>query len=57
MPATPDTPFYIADLTSTLSATVVLQCVEEGRLRLDETVLVPALPGSTTATIATVRDS
>lgn len=56
LPATPDTPFYIADLTSTLSATVVLQCVEEGSLRLDETVQMPALPDSTDRTIATVRD-
>ena len=27
----PTRPFYVADLTSTLSATLVLQCIEEGR--------------------------
>jgi CubicO group peptidase (beta-lactamase class C family) len=53
VPVTPDTPFYIADLTSTLSATLVLQCIEEGRTRLDQPVALP--PGSPAA-VATVRD-
>jgi CubicO group peptidase (beta-lactamase class C family) len=54
VPATPDTPYYVADLTSLLSATLVLQCVEQGRLGLDAPVLVPpALPAApvTTATV------
>jgi len=53
IPVTPDTPFYIADLTSTLSATLVLQCIEEGRTRLEDPVTLPA--GSPAAS-ATVRD-
>jgi CubicO group peptidase (beta-lactamase class C family) len=53
IPVTPDTPFYIADLTSTLSATLVLQCIEEGRTRFDQPVPLP--PGSPAA-VATVRD-
>ena len=36
IPVTPDTPFYVADLTSTLSATLVLQCIEEGSTRFDQ---------------------
>jgi CubicO group peptidase (beta-lactamase class C family) len=53
IPATPDTPFYIADLTSTLSATLVLQCVEEGRTRFEQPVAVPAAGA---AAVATVRE-
>ena len=33
--ATPDTPYPIADLSQTLSATLVLQCVDQRRLDLD----------------------
>lgn len=33
--ATPDTPYPIADLTSTLAATLVLECVEQRRILLD----------------------
>ena len=55
-PDTPDTPFYIADLTSTLSATLVLQCIEQGKVRFDQTVSVPpALPTGNGPTVATVR--
>jgi CubicO group peptidase (beta-lactamase class C family) len=36
--ATPDTPYAIGDLTATLAATLVLQCVEEHRLDLDSSV-------------------
>jgi CubicO group peptidase (beta-lactamase class C family) len=53
IPVTPDTPFYIADLTSIVSATLVLQCIEEGRTHFDEPVSLP--PGGPAAA-ATVRD-
>jgi CubicO group peptidase (beta-lactamase class C family) len=43
VPATPDTLFYVADLTGLLSATLVLQCVEEGTLTLDQPVLLPSV--------------
>ena len=57
IPTSPDTPFYIADLTSTLSATLVLQCIEQGKVRLDQTVQVPpALPAGNGPTFATVYD-
>ena len=51
VPVTPDTPFYIADLTSTLSATLVLQCLEEGRTRLDDPVTLPAGSPAASATV------
>jgi CubicO group peptidase (beta-lactamase class C family) len=53
---TPDTPFYIADLTATLSATLVLQCVEQGVLRLDEAVAVPSALPENAGKVVTVRD-
>ncbi len=53
IPVTPDTPFYVADLTSTLSATLVLQCIEEGSTRFDQSVTLPA---GSPAAAATVRD-
>jgi CubicO group peptidase (beta-lactamase class C family) len=53
IPVTPDTPFYIADLTSTLSATLVLQCIEEGKTRFDQPA---ALPSGSPAAPATVLD-
>lgn len=57
IPATPDTPFYIADLTGALSATLVLQCVEQGRTRLDQRVTVPPTPPPGDGpTVATVRE-
>jgi CubicO group peptidase (beta-lactamase class C family) len=34
--ATPDTPYLVADVTSTLSSVLLLQCVEQRRLDLDE---------------------
>jgi CubicO group peptidase (beta-lactamase class C family) len=34
-PATPDTPYAIADLTQTITATLLLHCVERGALELD----------------------
>jgi CubicO group peptidase (beta-lactamase class C family) len=36
LPATPDTPYPIADLTQTFAAVLVLQCVERGYADLDE---------------------
>jgi CubicO group peptidase (beta-lactamase class C family) len=38
IPATPDTPYLVGDLSGTLAATLLLQCVEERRLTLDEPV-------------------
>jgi CubicO group peptidase (beta-lactamase class C family) len=54
VPATPDTPYYVADLTSMLSATLVLQCVEQGRLGLQAPVIVPSALPAAPATTATV---
>jgi CubicO group peptidase (beta-lactamase class C family) len=36
--ATPDTPYLVADVSATLATVLVLQCVEERRLSLDEPV-------------------
>ena len=36
--ATPDTPYLVGDLTGTLAATLVLQCVEQRRLALDDPI-------------------
>jgi len=47
VPASPDTPYYVGDLTQTLTATLVLQCVEQGTMTLDHQVSVP-LPDGTT---------
>jgi CubicO group peptidase (beta-lactamase class C family) len=35
LPATPDTPYAIADLTQTITATLLLHCAERGALELD----------------------
>src|SRR5262245_15221714 len=35
---TPDTPFVVGDVTETLSAVLVLQCVEQRRLVLDDPI-------------------
>jgi CubicO group peptidase (beta-lactamase class C family) len=35
IPATPDTPYLVGDLSSTLAAVLSLQCVEQRRLELD----------------------
>ncbi len=48
VPASPDTPYYVGDLTQTLSATLVLECVEQGTATLDQRVAVP-MPDGTTA--------
>ena len=36
--AAPDTPFHLGGLTQTLTASLVLRCVEEGRLSLDDPI-------------------
>ena len=38
VPARPDTPYPVADLSQTLAATVVLQCMERGEFVLDDRV-------------------
>jgi len=54
---TPDTPFYIADLTGTLSATLVLQCIEEGKTQFEQVVPLPgALAPESPTGVTTVRD-
>ena len=37
-PATPDTPYEIASLTKTLSSTILMQLVEQGKVNLDDPV-------------------
>lgn len=39
VPAMPDTPFHLDGLTQVITATLVLQCVEQGRLSLDDPIL------------------
>jgi CubicO group peptidase (beta-lactamase class C family) len=60
LPATPETPFYIASVTKTFLATAVMQLVEEGRLELDAPVVdyLPRfrLADSEAAASITVRD-
>ena len=38
VPATPDTPYRIASLSKPFSSTLLLRCVEQGRLTLDEPI-------------------
>ena len=38
IPATPDTPYLVADLSQTLAAILVLQCVEQRHMYLDEPI-------------------
>lgn len=38
LPMLPTTPFPVADLTQTLTATLLLQCAERGELRLDDPI-------------------
>jgi CubicO group peptidase (beta-lactamase class C family) len=53
IPATPDTPYPIASITKTFTSTLLLQCVEQGRLDLDAAMrqYTPAVPDAS----ATVR--
>ena len=36
--ATPDTPYPVADLSQTLASVLVLQCIEERRMSIDEPI-------------------
>jgi CubicO group peptidase (beta-lactamase class C family) len=54
LPATPDTPYYIGDLTQVFTATMVLQCVEQGTLSFDDPVVVSQAEGQAPV-VATVR--
>jgi len=54
IPATPDTPYYLGDLTQVFTATLVLQCIEQGHLTFDDVVRVPQSHGVPAGT-ATVR--
>ncbi len=47
VPASPDTPYYVGDLTQTLTATLVLECVEQGTMTLQQQVPVPMPDGTT----------
>jgi CubicO group peptidase (beta-lactamase class C family) len=55
IPVQPDTPFYLADLTQPFTSTLLLECVEEGRLRLDQPVhalaATPDLPAGSVAEV------
>jgi CubicO group peptidase (beta-lactamase class C family) len=52
IPATPDTPYYLGDLTQTFTAALLLQCFEEGRLHFWQPVVLQAPSGArTTATV------
>src|SRR6188508_3329568 len=42
--ATPDTPYLLGDATGTFAATLLLQCVEQRRLTLDEPLQRLGLP-------------
>lgn len=54
LPARPDTPYPVADLTQTFAAVVLGQCVESGRLDIGDPIRrwTPAIPDAD----ATVRD-
>jgi CubicO group peptidase (beta-lactamase class C family) len=54
VPVTPETPFYLADLTQPFTSTLVLECVQEGRLDLNQPV--HALAASPTLPAGTVAD-
>jgi CubicO group peptidase (beta-lactamase class C family) len=54
LPATADTPYYLGDLTQAFTATLVLQCVEQGLVSLD--TLVPVTSGAAGPTLARVDD-
>ncbi|MEO6238600.1 MAG: serine hydrolase domain-containing protein [Vicinamibacterales bacterium] len=43
--ATPDTPYVVGDISGTLSAVLLLQCVEQRRLTLDDPLRRLAIPG------------
>ncbi len=37
--ATPDTPYHIASLTKTFASMLLMKCVEQGKLKLDDPIL------------------
>lgn len=53
VPAMPDTPFHLDGLTQVMTATLVLQCVEQGRLSLDDPIL--KFDASTPEPASTIR--
>ncbi|MCP4664621.1 MAG: beta-lactamase family protein [bacterium] len=38
IPATPETPYYLASLTKTFASTIIMQLVEEGKIDLDDPI-------------------
>jgi CubicO group peptidase (beta-lactamase class C family) len=54
VPAAPDTLYYLGDLTQVFTATMVLQCIEQGQLKFDDVIAVPQPEGAAPAS-ATVR--
>lgn len=46
IPATPDTPYLVGDLSGTIAAVLLLQCVEQRRLELDQPVRQYGVPGA-----------
>jgi CubicO group peptidase (beta-lactamase class C family) len=52
--ATPETPYFLGDLTQVFTATLVLQCIEQGRATFDDLVVIPSAEGFQAET-ATVR--
>jgi CubicO group peptidase (beta-lactamase class C family) len=50
LPARPDTPYPVADLTQTFSAVMLLKCVEFGLVRLDDPIST-WVPGAADATM------
>ena len=50
--ATPDTPYVVGDLSSTLAAVLVLNCVERRRIELDEPVRKFGVEGDASAATA-----
>lgn len=47
IPASPDTPYYLGDLTETFTASLVLQCAEQGLLSLADPVALTGPDGTT----------
>jgi CubicO group peptidase (beta-lactamase class C family) len=48
LPALPDTPYAIADLTQTFASVLILQCAERGTLRLDDRLSDWSAPSNAT---------
>ena len=55
--ATPDTPYYIGDLSQTIASGLVLNCAERGLLSLDDTLDAPSSTGGGSGgSAATLRE-